>query len=99
MVYLALVETGKYWFYRLHRAGRFTARTLRPAGRPDPDQADRKRPARAGEPAFRVPLWTANTGPLPLPHETAPAVHSWHKELAPRDPARKPRPAEGQGRT
>ena len=41
----------------------------------------------------------ASTGPLPLPHETAPAVHSWHEELAPRDPAREPRPAEGQGRT
>ena len=64
VVYLALVETGKYWFfrfyhapatpaprhrrrgYRVHRrAGRFTARTLHPAGRPDPDQPDRKLPA------------------------------------------------------
>ena len=64
VVYLALVETGKYWFFRLYhppatpaprhrrhgyrvhrRAGRFTVRTLRPVGRPDPDQADRKRPA------------------------------------------------------
>ena len=34
--------------YRVHRrAGRFTARTLRPAGSPDPDQADRKLPAPA----------------------------------------------------
>jgi hypothetical protein len=66
VIYLVLVETGKYWFfrfyhapatpaprhrrrgYRVHRrAGRFTARTLHPAGRPDPDQADRKLPAPA----------------------------------------------------
>jgi len=66
VVYLALAETGKYWFYRLYhapatpeprhrrrgyrvhrRAGRFTARTLHPAGRADPDQADRNRPAPA----------------------------------------------------
>jgi hypothetical protein len=98
VVYLALVETGKYWYYRLYhapatpgprhrrrgyrvhrRAGRFTARTLHPSDRPDPDQANRKRPEPAS--ATGVPggapgaPWTASTGPLPLSPENAPAVH------------------------
>jgi P-type Mg2+ transporter len=73
VVYLALVETGKYWFYRFYRApaapaprhrtpgyrarrraARFTtAHALRPAHRPNPGTADRKRRPPAGVTGLR----------------------------------------------